>query len=94
MFNSVISTVEVKFMTTNLLDFYLNTSLKQREYVKLSLRDILEEIIAKFKLCDEVVDRHVYIKVQKGMYGPLQSGLLTMTLWNRSWRLLDTCKVS
>lgn len=63
-------------MTTDISDFYLSTPLKQWKYVKLSLRNNPEEVIAEFKLPDKSVNGHVYVKVRKGMYGLLQSGIL------------------
>ena len=45
--NSVISTIEAKFMTVDITNFYLNTPLKQYEYVWLQLEEIPEEIVTE-----------------------------------------------
>lgn len=45
--NSVISTQVAWFTSTNLTTFYLMTPLKQLEFIKLLVSDILEEIILK-----------------------------------------------
>ena len=75
MFNSVISTRGAQFMTTDISDFYLATPLKRYEYLKLSLRDIPEEIIAEYNLHEKAVNGHVYVEVRKGMYGLPASGI-------------------
>ena len=77
LFNSVISTQGERFMTIDITNFYLMTPLKRPEYVKIKLRDILEEIIVEYKLCDiATADGNVYIGANKGMYGLPQAGLL------------------
>ena len=68
MFNSVISTSGARFMSTDISDFYLATPLKRYEYLKLSLRNIPEEIIQEYSLHDKAANGHVYVKVRKGMY--------------------------
>ena len=53
------------------------TPLKCPEYVKIKLRDIPEQIIVEYKLCDLATpDGNVYIKATKGMYGLPHAGLL------------------
>ena len=64
-------------MTMDIANFYLMTPLKRPEYVKIKLRDIPEEIIMEYKLCDLATpDGKVYIKETKGMYGIPHAGLL------------------
>ena len=48
LFNSVISTHSACFMTMDIANFYLMTPFKRPEYVKIKLRDILEEIIVEY----------------------------------------------
>ena len=67
-------------MTTDISDFYLATPLKRYEYLKLSLRDIPEEIIAEYSLHKKAVNGHVYVEVRKGMYGLPQAGTLAQEL--------------
>ena len=50
LFNSVVSTPGAKFMTMDIKDFYLCTPLARREYAKLCLSDIPEEVIAEYGL--------------------------------------------
>ena len=47
--NSVISTTGAKFMTGGTKNVYLNTPLKQFDYVHLRLEDIPEEIVTEYK---------------------------------------------
>jgi hypothetical protein len=62
-------------------DFYLNTPMKRFEYMQLKLNDIPEEIIIKYKLCEIATeDGYVYCKIQKGMYGLPQAGIIVQDL--------------
>ena len=81
LFNSVISTKGARFMTGDIKNFYLMTPLKRKEYVKLKLADIPLEVINEYKLRNKVTsDGHVYIELNKGMYGLPQAGLLAQEL--------------
>ena len=50
LFNGVISTKNARFMTGDIKNFYLNTPLKRKEYIKLRLADIPEEVVTEYKL--------------------------------------------
>ena len=81
LFNSVISTKKAKFMTADISNFYLNTPLKRPEYIRMSLKDIPEEIIKEYKLRSKATDNgSIFIEVSKGMYGLPQSGRLANKL--------------
>ena len=80
MLNSVVSTPGAKFMTTDISDFYLATPLKRKEYLKLSLRDIPQEVIDEYNLEDKAINGFVYVEISRGMYGLPQSGLLANEL--------------
>ena len=80
LFNSVVSTPGAEFMSIDISDFYLATPLKRKEYLRLSLRDIPEEIIEEYSLRDIAVNGAVYAQVNRGMYGLPQSGLLANEL--------------
>ena len=81
LFNSVISTKGAQFMTIDISDFYLMTPPKQPEFIRISINDIPEEVIIKYKL-REIEDSKgmVYIQANRGMYGLPQSGLLANEL--------------
>ena len=71
-------------MCLDISDFYLETPLKRSEYVKLKLQDIPNEIIVEYKLHEKATsDGCVYVKVQKGMYGLPQAGLLSNEMLER-----------
>jgi hypothetical protein len=79
--NSVISTRGAQYMTLDVKNFYLNMPMLRYKYVCNKIKDIPEEIIVEYKLHDKVSsDGHVYIKIQKGMYGLPQAGILAQEL--------------
>ena len=81
LFNSVISTKGARFMTMDISNFYLMTPLTRPEYIRISLKDIPEEIIIEYKLREIADDKgQVYIQANKGMYGLPQSGRLANEL--------------
>jgi hypothetical protein len=64
------------FLGINLANFYLNNSLPNYEYMRLSLDFIPEEIILTYNLCAIVKpDGWVYIEIIKGMYSLPQAGI-------------------
>ncbi len=79
--NSVISTKGARFMTIDISDFSLMTPLKRPKFIRISINDIPEEIIIKYKL-REIADSKgmKYIQANRGMYGLPQSGLLANEL--------------
>ena len=81
--NSVISTRGARYMTLDVKNFYLNTPMVRYEYVWIKLDDIQEDIFVEYKLRDKVsANGHVYVEIQKGMYGyglP-QAGILAQQL--------------
>ncbi len=49
--------------------------------MRLKLNDIPEEIIIEYKLCEIATeDGYVYCKIQKGMYGLPQAGIIVQDL--------------
>ena len=77
LFNSVVSTKGAKFMTMDTSNFYLMTPLKRPEYVRINLRDILDEVVQEYKLKEKSEPNgSVYVQANRGMYGLPQSGLL------------------
>ena len=81
MLNSVISTLQVQWMTVDIENFYLNTPLERFGYLKLRMTDLPVEVIAYYKLyVKATIDGFVYVKVRKGMYRLPQAGLLVQKL--------------
>ncbi len=72
-------------MTLDIKNFYLNTPMEQYEYVRIKLDDVPEEIIQQYLLQDKVDSKgYIFIKVQKGMYGLPQAGILAQNLLEKS----------
>jgi hypothetical protein len=80
LFNSVISTPNAKFMGIDLKNFYLNTPLDRYEYMKMPIVLIPPKIIDQYNLLPLVHNGFVFIKIQKGMYGLPQAGILASNL--------------
>ena len=81
MFNSAISTKNARLVAIDTKSFCLNTPMDRPERAKLKLANMPENII---KQCDlraiEIGDRHVRVKMQKGMHGLPQAGTLAQNL--------------
>eukprot|EP00804_Cyclotella_cryptica_P015967 CCRYP_004129-RA/>CCRYP_004129-RA protein AED:0.18 eAED:0.18 QI:0/0/0/1/0/0/2/0/948 len=79
--NSIISTQGARFMTIDIKDFYLNTLMARPEFIRLKLADIPEEFIILYNLRKLATqDGYVYVRVQKGMYGLPQAGIIAQQL--------------
>lgn len=74
--NSTISTPGARFMTLDVKDFYLNTSMDRYEYMRVDIRTIPKAIIDYYNLLDIVENGYVYVEIRKGMYGLPQAGIL------------------
>ena len=62
-------------MSLNIKDFYLNNELPRKEYARIHLSLIPQDIIDQYHLNDLVApDGFVYIEISKGMYGLPQAG--------------------
>ena len=66
LFNSVISTRGARFMTIDIINFYLMTPLKQPEFIRVKFNHLPEEIVNKYKHAQWSTSREWYIsKSQK-----------------------------
>ncbi len=61
-------------------DFYLNTPMERPEFMRLKLSDIPNNIIDLYKLHDIAHDGYVFVRIQKGMYGLPQAGIIAQQL--------------
>jgi hypothetical protein len=80
LWNSTISTEGPKYMCLDVNKFYLGTPRDSFEYMRIPTKLIPQEIIDHYNLLPLVSDGHVYIEVQKGMYGLPQAGILANQL--------------
>jgi hypothetical protein len=76
LFNSVVSTPNAKFMTADIKDFYLCTPMSHYEYMRIPVSTIPDDIFKRYDLAPLVHKAHVYVEIQRGMYGLPQAGRL------------------
>ena len=69
-----------KFTTANVKNFYLNTPMDKPEYMKILVRLIPDEIKVEYKLSEFKHAGYVYVKINKGMYGLAQAGIIANEL--------------
>ena len=77
--NSIISTVDARFVTMDIKDFYLNDPMEWYEYMRIPIKDILQCIMEQYQLADIAHDGQVLIEIQKGMYDLLQASIIANT---------------
>jgi hypothetical protein len=63
-------------MCLDVKNFYLSTPMEEFEYSHTPLKLTPLEIITQYAIIPLVCDVHIYIEVQKGMYGLPQAGIL------------------
>jgi hypothetical protein len=80
LWNSVMFTTGAKYMCLDVKIFYLGTPMEHFEYLRIPMKLIPLEIITQHALLPLVSDGHIYIEVQKGMYGLPQAGILANIL--------------
>jgi hypothetical protein len=83
LWNSTISTDGAIYMCLDVKIFYLGTPINTFEYMRIPTKLIPHKIIEQYNLLPLVSDGHVYIEVQKGMYGLPQAGILANQLLAR-----------
>jgi hypothetical protein len=74
--NSVVSTPGAKFMTIDLKDFYLHSTLTRAEYAWVSFAQLPEETRKEYTLDSLAVNGKVLVEISKGLYGLPQAGKL------------------
>jgi hypothetical protein len=68
-------------MCLDVTNFYPGTPMDSFEYMRIPIKLIPQDIIVQYNLPPLVSDGHVYIEVQKGMYGlPKTESLPTNSL--------------
>jgi hypothetical protein len=78
--NSVISTAMAKFCTMDITNFYLNTPLDRPEYLRIPINLIPTEIMQEYNLKTKIKNGAVLARIDKGMYGLPQAGILANKL--------------
>ena len=72
--NSTVSTPGAKMFTGDISNMYLNSFLPESEYVKFKVELIPPNIIKHYNLEPLIHNGHVYVKINKAIYGLKQSG--------------------
>ena len=76
-FNSILSTLDAKFMTIYISNMYLNMTLQEYQYMQFNINMIPQEVIDHYNLQNKVTeDRWVYCEICKTIYGLKESGKL------------------
>jgi hypothetical protein len=83
LWNSTISTEGAKYMCLDVETIYLGTPMDSFECMRIPIKLVPQEIITEYNLISLVSDGHVYVEVQKGMYGLPQAGILSNQLTAR-----------
>jgi hypothetical protein len=78
--NSVLSTPNAKMCCADVKNFYLNTPMDEPEFMRIPLALVPEEIIQEYDLHSFVNNDYVYVRIDKGMYGLPQAGILANKL--------------
>ena len=74
--NSVVSTRGAQYMTADIGNFYLGTPMDRFEYMFIPMKFIPLEIQQQYNLQEKAKDGKVYTRIEKGMYGLPQAGIL------------------
>ena len=77
--NSVILNLGVKYIMVNVKNFYLKKPTAEHEYYKIDFSLILQDVIYKYNLIDRKINSFLYVRVDKGMHGIFQAGIITHT---------------
>ena len=67
--NSILSTPKAKFLTIDIKNFYLETKLKNKQYMFLPAELIPKEIMDAYNLHELVHNGNIYMAINKGIYG-------------------------
>ena len=79
--NSIVSTLNAKFMTIGIKYFYLNTPMARSEYMRLKLSNLPKRVVQHYNLVEKTPrDGYVYVYIKRGMYGLPRAGLFAQEL--------------
>ncbi len=91
--NSVISTEGARYCTIDLKDIYLMTPMAHPKFMRMKLKALPVKIIELYKLNNKATnDGFIYIKIQKGMYGLPQAGILAQELLKKCLNKYGYCQ--
>ena len=74
--NSTISTPGARYACIDIKNMYLNSHMKEPEFMFIDVKYIPQEFMDEYELHDKVHNGKIYVKINKGMYGLPQAGKL------------------
>ena len=63
-------------MIIDIKNFYLETKLKNKQYIFLPAKLIPDKIMIAYNLYDKIYNSKIYISINKGIYGLKEAGTL------------------
>ena len=79
--NKIVSTLNAKFIKTDIKDFYLNTPMAQNKYMCLKISNLPKIMVQHYNLVEKTTrDRYVYVEIKRAMYWLPQAGLMAPQL--------------
>ena len=80
LWNSVLSTPGAKYMCLDIKNFYLTAALDYSEYMKMPLTVFPEWIRKQYNLDTHALNGHVYLRMERAVWGLPQAGILANKL--------------
>ena len=80
LWNSVVSTPEAGYMCIDIKNMYLATPLDRFEYMKMPIKLIPKRIQEIYNLHNRIYNEHIYMQIERGIYGLPQVGILANKL--------------
>ena len=82
--NRIVSTINEKFMTIDIKDFYLNTPMERSKYMHLKLSDLPKSVAQQYNMeVKETKGGYVHVDIKRGMYGLPQTVLIVQKLLDK-----------
>ena len=80
--NSIISDVAASYVTIDIKDYYLGTSMNRYECMLIPVKHIPEDIMLQYNLDPLVVNSTILVEIRKGIYELPQAGLIAQQRLN------------
>ena len=80
--NSVILTPGSKYLVVDVKNFYLKNAMAKHEYYNIAISLIPQDFIDSYNLMYKQINGFLYVRLEKGMYGLFQLGIIAHTVPN------------
>ena len=77
--NRVTPTPGAKYLVVDVKKVYRNNTIKKHEYYRIFLSLIPQEVIGEYDLIYNQINGFICVRVEKGMYGIFQAGIILHT---------------